>query len=769
MSSDSDHERPVEFLGIDHNPVSTIKEEPTNQEKETTNSMDMVQVESPLNSSEYFSIKTEDQPLHPEKFSINTSVVPNLDESHIQGSESEDSPVNNASSTSESILSNSEIKSEELDFDSEIPASIAGDIKTDPIYVIRPIIALESDSESDSENNLKDLAELESCAHVNVCNNENICQSDDQSNLINKPTVSVDDERNAGDNSVVSQSMPISESNAILLEDDSQSGSENTLKGPVIQRESGYEPNVSSAQEDCHQSSSRTSACDKPTIPTDDESVSQSILNIKSSTRTISEDTSKNSVTQSQSSPESNIFCEEDRCQPGDLKSACDKSTASVGDEQIEIDNFASQSISTTGSAPFQNKKNCSLDGTLVDSTSQNVPCGTKSTESMDHNSTSPSEKESCDSNKTVCTSTLESNLNVKETPRRTEESLFHSNILTCSNENEESELQPSTNNDSNTIVKNNDGLDRSTHFDANSLISSLPNENETSPSKEKKFVHETMEESSQGTFGNLFTNLSTFTASMTSAHSEIESEPKVLKEMEIDEDKVEIRSLSVVVERLKMTGKKMKFCVCEECGRLFRYKNHLIFHKGTHLKEKPFGCPHCPRRYSGRQALSMHVRRDHDQVIKRIVCDYRDCNFVAFNQPRLDRHKQSVHKIVIENLQLFPCKYCDEKFVYKKTRNIHERVAHTGERPYTCQTCDEKFNDTSVLRRHCMRMHSNKQQHTLKCPFCPKLFFGTCDLGRHIDMHKGVRAFACSLCPKAFIQKPHLTKHMRGIHKTEV
>jgi len=86
-----------------------------------------------------------------------------------------------------------------------------------------------------------------------------------------------------------------------------------------------------------------------------------------------------------------------------------------------------------------------------------------------------------------------------------------------------------------------------------------------------------------------------------------------------------------------------------------------------------------------------------------------------------------------------FRCRICDETFIYYKSRTKHEKNKHgieTGEDllsfKYNCDVCGEWGSD-------------DKTEYT-----------------RHVDAHKGVKRYACSMCMKSYATANQLTNHVK-------
>ncbi|XP_022115566.2 zinc finger protein 320 isoform X2 [Pieris rapae] len=129
--------------------------------------------------------------------------------------------------------------------------------------------------------------------------------------------------------------------------------------------------------------------------------------------------------------------------------------------------------------------------------------------------------------------------------------------------------------------------------------------------------------------------------------------------------------SPSRVQEHVAAAHTKERPYPCDVCGKTFRTKQVMMFHK-SHTKEKPYECTECGKRYATSTSLKNH-RMLHN-ASKEYACKLCEMSFTL--QRYLDRHM-----IVHTKEKKYPCSYCGVCFLRSDHRNRHQKTAH--ERPH--------------------------------------------------------------------------------------
>jgi uncharacterized Zn-finger protein len=120
-------------------------------------------------------------------------------------------------------------------------------------------------------------------------------------------------------------------------------------------------------------------------------------------------------------------------------------------------------------------------------------------------------------------------------------------------------------------------------------------------------------------------------------------------------------------------------------------------------------------------------------------------------------------HHPAVENKkkEIYHCKFCDIVFPDPQSCSNHETYAHDPINPFECLICKLKINTQPSLIIHIKNEHKSEKPYL--CAQCPKAFVRRSDLRKHVFVHAGIRLFNCDICNKSFTRSTNLAKHKRS------
>jgi len=167
----------------------------------------------------------------------------------------------------------------------------------------------------------------------------------------------------------------------------------------------------------------------------------------------------------------------------------------------------------------------------------------------------------------------------------------------------------------------------------------------------------------------------------------------------------------------------------CKVCDETFEKKLHYRQHVKENHDEGPYDCKYCKKSYPSYARLADHVR---------ISCKF-----------------QTVVAMV-------ECEICQKKLNIKSMK-LHLKK-HNEEASHECPKCNKKFLIEAQLRRHIKIRHD--KELPFKCEICGKGFTGRSQKEEHVARHSGGKLYTCDLCGISVSQKPHLKRHIEGVHE---
>lgn len=167
----------------------------------------------------------------------------------------------------------------------------------------------------------------------------------------------------------------------------------------------------------------------------------------------------------------------------------------------------------------------------------------------------------------------------------------------------------------------------------------------------------------------------------------------------------------------------------CKVCDETFEEKLHYRKHVKEIHWDGPFDCKYCKKSYPSYERLADHVK---------ISCKF-----------------QTVAEMV-------ECEIC-HKSLNIKSMKLHKKK-HNEEASHECPKCNKKFLIEAQLKRHIKIRHD--KDLPFKCEICGKGFTGRSQKEEHVARHAGGKLYTCDLCGISVSQKPHLKRHIEGVHE---
>lgn len=191
----------------------------------------------------------------------------------------------------------------------------------------------------------------------------------------------------------------------------------------------------------------------------------------------------------------------------------------------------------------------------------------------------------------------------------------------------------------------------------------------------------------------------------------------------------------------------------CQLCPKIFTLKKSLTVHlRYIHKKEeKPFACKMCDFRCIANCLLVVHMRvHTGDLPFKCNICvkAYTEKN-------KLEQHKRQAHGMGLL------CKLCNRAYSTQKNLDLHINNHHQEMGPFICDICGYSTKSKKNLLRH-FQVHLRSHE----CDICKKKFPTNSVKISHMRSHTGEKPFKCPICSNTFALKRSISKHIKKTHK---
>ncbi|XP_023034178.1 zinc finger protein 62 homolog [Drosophila willistoni] len=206
----------------------------------------------------------------------------------------------------------------------------------------------------------------------------------------------------------------------------------------------------------------------------------------------------------------------------------------------------------------------------------------------------------------------------------------------------------------------------------------------------------------------------------------------------------------------------------CPHCPKKFAIMDYLGKHIRIHSGERPFKCPHCPKSYTLSSSLSGHIRKHHGNSRNLITKQFR-CNqcLASFREYfKLRMHKQLKHCIndtMAKAKSLGKLKQSSTNYPGTNTCNVSlpNLVLEEGNLEIKKEPAEEDTEPTPN--------QSQQPDTNYSCEICDKKFKYSYAYNNHIRTHMRRQQFKCSQCQRTFVSKQSRNLHISIVHSAAV
>uniref|UniRef100_A0A3B3ZVY5 C2H2-type domain-containing protein n=1 Tax=Periophthalmus magnuspinnatus TaxID=409849 RepID=A0A3B3ZVY5_9GOBI len=207
--------------------------------------------------------------------------------------------------------------------------------------------------------------------------------------------------------------------------------------------------------------------------------------------------------------------------------------------------------------------------------------------------------------------------------------------------------------------------------------------------------------------------------------------------------------------------------CACCKCGRRFSNKTRLMTHLRFHEGKQIHRCLYCGNEFTSQSQLKIHERMHTGE--KPYKCDH--CPKLFYILAKLITHTRKFHKDL--SRERYQCKYCKQKFLYKRFLTEHERThKQDGDIPIEdpsepSETPDQTTQVPNSNPKRQIQIHqlTHIGKEPFKCKYCAMDFCSETVLILHERSHTGEQPYKCDYCGRWFGILGNLYGHIRTQH----
>ena len=215
-------------------------------------------------------------------------------------------------------------------------------------------------------------------------------------------------------------------------------------------------------------------------------------------------------------------------------------------------------------------------------------------------------------------------------------------------------------------------------------------------------------------------------------------------------------------IKRYHRKSKPLKAKLCLFCGKSFAYmKGHIESQHGSPEETKTphkFPCSQCGAKISNQAKLQLHENKCKKNA-EGWTCE--QCDDVLASKMKLDYHMFKSH----EKNAVY-CATCGKKFNHQHFLRKHEAIH--SEKTVPCQYCGRLYGNEEKLKHHIYNIHPPDEKK-MECSICNKKFRNKQGFEDHMNVHSGLKPYACLYCDTNFQNKANRYAHTRKLHSDKI
>ncbi|XP_075987892.1 uncharacterized protein LOC142984290 [Anticarsia gemmatalis] len=198
---------------------------------------------------------------------------------------------------------------------------------------------------------------------------------------------------------------------------------------------------------------------------------------------------------------------------------------------------------------------------------------------------------------------------------------------------------------------------------------------------------------------------------------------------------------------------------------------------KKKDLGEKIYECPKCPKTYTKKRGLTVHLAV-HTSIEKRAMGVIKGQKTRLENRNMKLKEEAALKEEEKVKKEGYVCT-CGEVFQRRSRMEtcLRSHNLYSDTNSYPCVTCSKHFKNKEELALHRKRLHRKR----FPCKFCPTDYHTRKELFKHLQVHqkvqlmeykvisevvKGKQKLKCFMCSKTFTELPELKSHVMDDHK---